>query len=375
MNNYIISNGKIILEDKILSGNQVVVSNGKILDVTEDSGKYDNFHKIEADGCYVSPGFIELHIHGCSDFSLESGSPDLLRGMAEFLSGKGINTFVPTVQCNETVIASLVKELEENRELSEKIPGLYVEGPFVNPEYKGGIQTKYIRTPDPEYLKRLIDISNNRIRLMTIAPETANMDEILRILYEHEIIPCFGHSGCDISILPALLPHKEYNITHLFNSMSRFSHKNSGLAMLPFLNNDVYFELNADGIHVNDESLRICREKLNSDRMILISDAVISAGDAYGDYLYYNKPVVSNESGVRYKEDNILIGSNRLISDVLKNFLKATKSSIVEAVKAATLNPCRLLGLDHIRGSIEPGKKADLILLDENLDVRKNLSG
>jgi N-acetylglucosamine-6-phosphate deacetylase len=156
--------------------------------------------------------------------------------------------------------------------------------------------------------------------------------------------------------------------------MSGISHKKSGLAMFPFIDRNTFFELNGDGIHLNDETIKMCYAHLNKEKLILISDAAVSAGLGYGEYTSYSKAIVSNENGVRYKENNLLIGSNLLVNDILKRFIRLTGAPLYEAVRFVSYNPCSLLGIEKSRGSIEPGKEADLILLDEHYNVIKNLS-
>jgi len=164
------------------------------------------------------------------------------------------------------------------------------------------------------------------------------------------------------------------NITHLFNAMSGISHKTPGLAMLPFLDSDIYFELNSDGVHLDPEIIKMCYKNLNNNRLILITDAVVSAGIAHGTYQYYGNPIESGRRGVRYKENDILIGSNCLITNVVQNFIKITGAPIEQAVRFATYNPCQLLGIEHRKGSIEIGKEADLIIFDNDFNLIKNFN-
>jgi N-acetylglucosamine-6-phosphate deacetylase len=156
--------------------------------------------------------------------------------------------------------------------------------------------------------------------------------------------------------------------------MSPISHKKAGLALLPFMNDDVYFELNSDLIHVNEHIVRMCYNCLNHDRLILITDAVVSAGAEYGTYAYFGKEVKSDESGVRYTENGTLIGSNCLIPEVAKRFMRVTGAPVHEVVKFMSINPCRLLGIDEKRGSVEIGKEADLVIMDEEFNIKKNLA-
>jgi N-acetylglucosamine-6-phosphate deacetylase len=136
----------------------------------------------------------------------------------------------------------------------------------------------------------------------------------------------------------------------------------------------VWFELNADGVHVTPDCLRLCAASLNPERMVLISDAVIAAGTAGGSYEYLGRPVVSGEQGVRYADSDILIGSRMLLNEIVRNFIATTGVPVHAAVRAATYNPCCVLGLEDRRGSLEVGKEADVVVFDNEFNVKHNLA-
>ena len=144
--------------------------------------------------------------------------------------------------------------------------------------------------------------------------------------------------------------------------MSPFSHKESGLAMLPFVDRRPFVELNADGVHVGAVALRACSRAIDPDRLVLISDAVVAAGLPHGDYAYYGMRIVSGDEGVRYADSKVLMGSNRLAPEVLRHWLEVTGAPVHEALRGLTLNPARLLGLEASRGAIAPGMPADLVV-------------
>ncbi len=343
---------------------------------------------IDVRGACVVPGLVELHIHGCGEAGVEEsvGRPEILEHTARFLSAYGINTFLPTLPCSEDAVGALAGILESNPKLRKRIPGIYVEGPFVNPDKRGGISPALIRKPDPGILDRIIDLGRGYIKMMTVAPELPGAERVIERLLEKDIVPCLGHSDCTaaeaLSIMrraagrepEAAEEAARFNITHLFNGMSGLSHKRPGLAAVPFLEEECYFELNGDGIHVADEVLSIAHRHLRKDRMILISDAVVSAGLAYGDYSYFGNEVVSDEHGVRYAENGVLIGSNRLIPGVCSHFSRATGCSAAEVLAMVTENPRRLLGLGE-NWAVRPGMKADLVAIDDSFEVLFNFWG
>lgn len=372
MNNYKITNGQIVLKDQIIQKNTLIVKDGIIVDITTDDNKYADFEEIDAKGAYVTPAFVELHIHGCGYYGFDVVDEGGLHQVVEFLKKRGINTFVPTFICNRETIKHFCSIVASSPTLQKYIPGIYIEGPFVNIDKKGGIVADTISKPNVDELKQIIVETRGLLKLMTIAPEMQGNQEVFDHLLQNNIVPCFGHSNANIAHMYDA-PDHNINITHLFNAMSGISHKSSGLAMLPFLDDKPFFELNGDGVHVNDETLQMCYKHLNHDKLILISDAVISAGLESGEHEYYGRTIVSGNRGVRYKENDVLMGSNLLINDVLKRFLKLTGAPLHQGIRFASYNPCHLLGISDKKGSIEVGKDADLLLLDGEFNVVRNL--
>ncbi len=374
MNRVIIKNGKIILPDRVVENGCVVMENGIIREIAEQYEPRGEEKWIDAEGNYVSPGFFDTHIHGAGHAVWEMPDEEAFRGICNFLISRGVTSFMPTILPNEDYIRSLVKNINAAPEFSENILGIYIEGPFVNPEKKGGINPEYIRKPDVDYLKRIIDLTEGKLKMMTVAPELEGIDGIIGYMTGKNIIPALGHSLASLDV--ALTKTRAKNITHLFNAMSGISHKSPGLAALPFVNKDIFTELNGDGIHIDDQIIKMCFDHLNRDRLIFITDAVISAGLPYGNYFYdTDKPVISSERGVRYKDNDVLIGSSFLIPDVLRHLKKVTGGKMHELIKTVTLNPAKLLSVDKEYGSIEIGKKADIVIFDEDFVVHKVLLG
>ncbi len=372
--NQIIKNGKIILPDSIVENRFLIIEDGIIKSIAESFNQTKEYEIIDAENNYVSPGFFDTHIHGAGNGVFETATDESFANICDIIYKNGVTTFLPTLMCNETHIKNVVRNINSHPEEGKRIKGIYVEGPFVNVEKKGGINPNYIRKPDVDYLKKIIDIADGHLKMMTIAPELEGIDKIIDLLLQNNIIPAFGHSMTGLNT--ALSKTGVRNITHLFNAMSGISHKTPGLAALPFIDKEIFVEVNGDGVHINNQIIKMCFDNLNSDRIISITDAVISAGLPYGNYLYdTDKKVYSSERGVRYTESDTLIGSSFLIPDVLRNLKKVTHAPIYELIKTATLNPARLLLIDNECGSIEKGKKADIVIFDDDFRIKKVLLG
>jgi len=364
---FVLSGGRLVLPDRVLSDASLVIEKGSIVAILEKGATLPAaLPRIDAGGAWVTPGFVELHIHGCGGVGFDDLGPDPKAGAASilraraFLRARGVTCFVPTLVCREEQIAALAAALDEAGVSETELPGIYVEGPFISEVRRGGIPADTIRDPDIAAAEALIELARGRLKLMTVAPELPGARELMSRLEAAGVLVCLGHSDCDLTA--ASLPEGRFSVTHLFNAMSPFSHKEAGLAMLPFVDRRPFFELNADGVHVGEVALRACAGGTDPDRLMLISDAVVAAGLPHGDYSYYGMKIVSAEKGVRYADSGILMGSNRLAPEVLLNWLRVTGSSVPSAVRALTLTPARALGLDDRRGAIAPGLMADLVV-------------
>ena len=206
----------------------------------------------------------------------------------------------------------------------------------------------------------MINLGRGRLALMTLAPELSGYRETLARLEAVGILPCLGHSDCDIDHIQ--LPSGRFSITHLFNAMSPISHKEPGLAMLPFLDRRAFVELNPDGAHVNEAALRLCALGIEPERLMLISDATSPAGLPPGTYGEGDAALVSGADGVRYVKSGTLMGGRLLAPELLRNWLRVTGCSVPNALRMLSLTPAQALGIDDRRGAIAPGLDAILVV-------------
>jgi N-acetylglucosamine-6-phosphate deacetylase len=376
----VFTGGRVVLPRSILEDGAIVVKRGRIEAVLEAGERLPpGLPRRDLGRAWVTPGLVELHIHGCGGISFDALGEDPAAGVVElrraeaFLRARGVTTYVPTIVSLQKAVGELAAALDALGPARESVPGIYVEGPFVNPIRRGGIPLEAISEPDSRLLGRLINLARGRLALMTLAPELPGYREILARLEAVGVLPCLGHSECNIDHIS--LPSGRFSITHLFNAMSPISHKEPGLAMLPFLDRKSFVELNPDGAHVNEAALRICASGIETDRLMLISDAARPAGLAPGLYGEGDRALVSGSEGVRFASTGTLMGGRLLAPDILRNWLRVTGSSVPNAVRMLSLTPAQALGIDDRRGAIAPGLDAVLVVwkgefegVDEVLD-------
>jgi N-acetylglucosamine-6-phosphate deacetylase len=308
---------------------------------------------------------MDLHIHGAALVGWETCTAEGLEQFEANLLAHGVVRFMPTMMADESVIRR-VACLLDTASCSERVPGIYVEGPFISPDKRGGVQPQYVRPVDLAYLRKLQQIAGGRIRMMTFAPELEGAGKLPAAMRKLGILPCVGHSLASASQAATVCGRRQVGCTHLYNAMSGLDHRQPGLAAFALNRRHVYVELNPDGTHVAPDLLQITRRAKSTDHIILISDAVASAGAKPGVYNYMNRQVRSSVRGVYYEDEGTLVGSSILLSEGVRRFLRFTGAPVHEAVRMASLNPANLLGLDRDTGSLEPGKSADLVIFSRD---------
>ena len=380
---YMITNGKIVTPEGILTGGTVIVENGIITDVMDHITGHDSYLQIDAQGAYIAPGFCDMHIHGCASWGFDAVNADEFAQAQEFLAEKGVLTFLPTLQCDEQALRSLASILDGHHD-RDAVPGIYLEGPFVSTSKRGGIESCRVHPADTDHLKQVLDWGRGHIRMMTIAPELPGIKPIVDILLDAGVIPALGHTKASFDQGRELMhyieqhsPRTPVTVTHLFNASSAISHKEPGLSLLPFLE-PCYYELNADGTHVHDRMLQFVHRHGRRDRLVLISDALLSAGlgqPAGDSYAYYGERVYRNPegAGVYRTAGDTLVGSSSLLTESIMHYRQVTGADVCDIMRAASTNPYALLRLSHKLGALAPGYRAGIVLLDDDMRVLKSL--
>jgi N-acetylglucosamine-6-phosphate deacetylase len=365
-----IINARLLQQDREIQGAEVIVDQGIITSIGPPKASTDTppLPTVDLAGQWLAAAPIEIHIHGAGTFGFETDTPDILENGVRFLLDCGIGWVMPTLAFSEPPLRRIAAELDAKPWLRRFVPGIYLEGPFINPKKRGGIQPEMIEPPNPERLEQILDMGRGFVRMMTFAPEIPGTAELVPILRRHGVIPCLGHSLASAAESVAALDGEPFNTTHLFNAMSGLSHKDIGMAALPFLEKEVYFELNGDRVHVTPEMLQLCSTALSPARRILITDAVISAGLTYGNYHYFGHTVESGTNGVRYTQSGTLIGSNRLIFDVIRNMQALTSEPLFQLWNSVTTVPSKLLQMPEI-GAIQLNQPARMVAFDNDFRV------
>lgn len=373
-----IRNCKIILEDQVLE-NKVLIFNDKIVDILDEEcfNKQEISNKvskiIDAEGKYVSPGFIDVHIHGSGGKDTMDGEFSALKTISETIAQNGVTGFLPTTMTmsKEKIYEALdtIKLAKKENINGAKILGAHMEGPFICEKYKGAQQKDYIIKPDFEFIKGYLDL----IKIITMAPEEDHEFKFIKeVKKDTDIVLSMGHTNSDFETAMEAVRYGISHATHTFNAMTPFGHRKLGVVGA-VLKSNVTFEIIADTIHLHPDIFQIMLNAKGKDKMILITDSMRAGCMKDGDWELGGQKVIVKNNSARL-EDGTLAGSILTLNKAVLNILKYTNLKIYEAVALASLNPARLIDLDKTKGSIKIGKDADLIIFNENLDVSLTIS-
>ena len=334
---------------------------------------------VDASECYVLPGFVDIHFHGCAGYDFCEGSAETIEQMAKYEFSQGVTGICPaTMTLREEKISGLMRQVsaykkQEKKGKNARLLGVHLEGPFINPAKKGAQSEADIQSPEIEKLRRWQEAAGGLIRLVTIAPE---MEGAIRCIGEgkREFHFSLGHCSCDYDMARKAFEAGADHVTHLFNAMPSLEHRNPGLIGAAFDHKECFVELICDGTHIAPSVVRMVFRLFGEERVVLISDSMEATGMPDGEY-HLGGQRVSVRKKTAALEDGTLAGS---VTSLYGCFREAVRMGIPieSAIKACTVNPCKSIGLDKEYGSLAVGKKACFLLLDQKtLEICNVIAG
>lgn len=344
----------------------------------EECLQLSEYTVIDAAGCYVIPGLTDIHFHGCDGYDFCDATQQAYEGIASFMLHHGVTSIcpatmtVPLSQLDEIChTAAKFQTLQKQHRLSNsfsELVGIHMEGPFISKEKKGAQNDTDIQLPDSSLIEHWIASSQGLVRLISLAPELPNALQVIQDS-QGKILFSIAHTMADYATAAAAMNAGVRHVTHLYNAMPPFHHRDSGVIGAAFDTPDCYVELICDGIHISAPVVRATFQ-LFSGRVVLISDSMRAAGKPDGCYTLGGQDV--NVSGAHATlADGTLAGSVTPLYSCMRNVI-SMGIPLEEAIAAATINPCRSIGIDDRYGSIFPGKKAHFLLIDQKtLEIKK----
>lgn len=330
-------------------------------------GQLDGAADVDAEGCYVIPGLIDIHTHGNSGEDFSDGKMDAIQTMSDFYAANGVTSFLATTMTlkEETLMPAMHAVRDWKRNGGAKCAGIHLEGPFVSKAKCGAQDPANLHLADVDMFNRLNDASGNQIRLITMAPEEEGSMPFIREISKVCTIS-LGHTVADYDTSMEAFQNGATHVTHLFNAMPTFLHREPGLIGAA-RDAGASVELICDGLHIHPSVIR-ATYAMFGDKLNLISDSLRCAGMPDGDYELGGQPIEVKNHKATLKGTNTLAGSSIAMIDALRNVVKFGLP-LEDAVYAASTAPADAIRMNEI-GRIEKGACADLLILDKDLNLK-----
>lgn len=374
----LIKNVKIITPYEVLLGYGIKIKDNKIVDINlehllEDLGE----EIINGGGNYLSPGFIDIHNHGNSGYDVMDSTEEALDKMGEFHLSKGVTSYLGTIITSS--YDDMIKAMDNIAAYNNKFDranllGIHLEGPFFDIGKKGAQPEEFIRLPNLQDIENMIQISEGKMKMVSLAPELKGALQIIQKLRENNIAVAMAHTNSTFESAKRGIDFGITIATHLYNGMRSFSHREPGVIGASLTDERVYCELIYDRIHLHDGAVQIALKMKGYDKIVLVSDAMMAAGLEDGEYVLGNQKVYVKEGAARLASGN-LAGSTLNLQQAVYNMVNFLDIPLHEVVKMASLNPAKSIKEDKELGSIEIGKIADLILFDEDIKIKNAIIG
>ncbi|MGH2318694.1 N-acetylglucosamine-6-phosphate deacetylase [Planococcus sp. SE5232] len=353
----------------------ILVEGGKISRAAETIEAHADLH-VDATGknWMAFPGFIDVHIHGAAGHDAMDATPEALNGLAGALPKEGTTSFLATTmtQTDKAISAALenIREFQAQEGQAEML-GVHLEGPFISDKRAGAQPIEHIAEPSYPLFRKWQKLSGDQIRLVTLAPETANGLSFIKSLADEGVVASIGHSDGTLEEVQAAVRSGASHVTHLYNQMSPFHHRNPGVVGAALTEDGLSVEVIADFIHSHPTSVELAFRQKGAERLILITDAMRAKGLAPGVYDLGGQDVQVTQKDARLA-DGTLAGSILTMETAAKNIQSITGCSLNELVAMTSANAAKELGFAN-KGRLQAGADADVTILDDNFNVQMTI--
>jgi len=358
----------------------VIVIRGSKISAIGQRGKVElprGVPVIDAGGKTIVPGFVDVHIHGAGGHDVMEGTTEALEIITARVAARGTTSLVATTvtaseqeTCDSVAgIAQFILNTSEfaTRELSAEVLGIHFEGPFISPARRGVHPAKWIAGPSCELLALLLKIARGTAQILTLAPELPGALDLIAAARKAGLVVSLGHTDATYEEAQAAIAAGASHAAHVFNAMRPFSHRETGVLGAVLTSAKVSAELIADGVHVDDAAMRMLVELKTPERVILVSDGISATGMPDGKY-QLGMFEVNVSGGVARNAERKLAGSTLTLDRALRNMV-ALGVPLASALRMVTANPARQVGLGGRKGILAPGADADLVFLDDKLEI------
>jgi len=372
---YALVGGKIITPFKEIENGAVIIFNEKIYEVGKVSEVTfpDKCQLIDVSGKIITPGFVDLLVHGGGGYGFADNNEKSYRKISEYFLTHGSTHILASLHAKPKKhllldLDKLSKYIIDHPE--GNLRGIHMEGPFLNPILKGAMNEEYLWKPSVELFQDLYNASRGLIKIMTIAPELDGAMEVIRAASFSGVICSIGHSTASYEDIDKAIAHGAAHVTHIFNAMKPFHHRLPSIITGALLRDELKIELIADNFHVHPAVMELLLKIKSPKNIILITDSIRAGGMHEGEYHFSDQKVVLKDN-IATLEDGTLAGSTLTLNKAIRNIITSTGAKITDTVRMATLNSAKVVNSG--RGILSAGKAADLVVLDEDFNVEMTI--
>ena len=361
----IIKNVQVFGEDKTFAPGEIVINDGKFAASAENDGEV-----VDGAGCFAIPGLVDIHFHGCVGDDFCDASPQAIVNMAAYEASIGVTSICPaTMTLAEEELHNIMETAAAHKAgRGAKLVGINMEGPFISAKKKGAQAADHIRKCDTALFRKLQEESGGLIKLVDIAPENEGAMEFIEAVKD-EVVVSIAHTTADYNIAAEALEKGASHVTHLYNAMPPLNHRDPGVIGAARDDEGCHVELICDGVHIHPSAVRATFAMFGAERVILISDSMRATGLTDGKYTLGGQDVFVKGAKATLA-DGTIAGSATNLMGCLRVAVQQMGIPLEDAVACASMNPAKEIGIYGECGSITPGKAADLVLLDKDLNVK-----
>jgi N-acetylglucosamine-6-phosphate deacetylase len=360
----VLTGASVVLPAGIVEGGRITVAGATI--AANDPVQAST---LDLTGHWILPGFVDIHVHGGGGASFSSGRTQDILTVIDTHRRHGTTTMLASTVTGD--LDDLARQAAFLSELAEQgdLAGVHFEGPFISPHRCGAHKPSLLRDPDPADVRKLLDASRGAARMVTLAPELPGGLDSVRLLAEQGVIAAVGHTDAAYEATLRAIDAGATVATHLFNAMPPLHHRDPGPIAALLEDERVTVELVNDGVHLHPAILELAFHSAGADRVAFITDAMDAAGFGDGNYLLGPMAVEVTDGVARLVDGGSIAGSTLTLDTAFKRAVTIDHLPVADAVRALSANPARLLGAYDRIGSLEPGKDADLVVLDAQFDL------
>jgi N-acetylglucosamine-6-phosphate deacetylase len=381
-----IFNGHIITPQGILENGHLLVVDGNIAEISPHNIDAPEAIELDAGGKYISPGFVDIHVHGGGGHDFMDNTADAFLGAARLHAEHGTTAMLPTtMSCEKADLLETLRIYEEaNKSNSNgaQFIGIHIEGPYFAMNQRGAQDPRYIRDPDPQEYKEILSASKH-IKRWSAAPELKGAVDFGKYMVANGVLPAIAHTDAVYEEVIEAFNNGYTLATHFYSAMSGVTRRNAyryaGVIESAYLVDDMFVEIIADGAHLPAPLLKLIYKIKGPGRIALITDAMRGAGMPPGDSILgglKNGTKVIVEDGVAKMPDRAAFaGSVATFDRLVRNMVQAAEVPLTEAVQMAAATPAKIMKIDDRKGSLEAGKDADIVIFNEDIRIGKTIIG